>query len=161
MRLQWGHLTDGFTRENKHNPRPQPPIAEFLSSSLTLPESPPSPQDSQPPNSAYGTPTRKPRPVPRPRPQALGPALTPGAVGPPAQVRLSDFHGDFWFATRRGRRRDAARGPGRPLDSCIFPRPGLALPHNSRSRCSNCGCRSLCRHCGTGSDGGCRRDGRF
>lgn len=61
---------------------------------------------------------------------ALDSALTPGAVRPPAQVSLSDLHGDFRLAARRRRRRDAARGWGDPLNRRILPGPGLALPRD-------------------------------
>lgn len=66
----------------------------------------------------------------RSHPQAVGPALTPGAVRASAQVRFSDLHGDFRLPARRGRGRDSARGRGGPLDRRILPGPGIALPRN-------------------------------
>lgn len=91
-----------------------------------LPFSPPAPPRPALPRT---TPAR-PRPRPANTAPALDSALTPGAVRPPAQVSLSDLHGDFRFAARGGRRRDAARGWGGPLNRRILPGPGLALPRD-------------------------------
>lgn len=84
----------------------------------------PRPHDSRPLTEPFYDPACGPRPL------ALGSALTPSAIRPPAEVRFSDLHGDFRLAARGGRRGDAARGRRSPLDRRILPRSGLAFPRD-------------------------------
>lgn len=106
------------------------------------------PHDSQP----LTEPSFDPTPRRKPRPLALDSALTPGAIRPPAQVRLSYLHRDFRLATRGGRRRDRARRGGGPLDRCILAGTGLALPRDHWSCRRNGRSCSLGRHRCGGSD---------